>query len=52
VPDQHDVAQLLHFERADNVGDVGVEIDRGAGEMGALAEAGIGRRPQIVSAGL
>ena len=51
VPDQHDIAQVLHLEHADDIGDVGVEIDRRAGEMRALAEAGIGRRPQLMPGG-
>jgi hypothetical protein len=45
VPDQHDFAQILHLQHADDVGNVSVEIDRRSGEMGTLAQAGIGRRP-------
>ena len=51
VRDQHDVAQILHLEHADDVGNLGVEIDRRARGMGPLAKAGIGRRPQLMASG-
>ena len=50
MADQIDVAQVLEFQHAEDIGDVGLEIDVGPRQMGALAEPGIGRRDQPVAA--
>ncbi len=44
MADEADVAQVFVFDHVDDVGDVGVEIDRAARQVRALAEPGERRR--------
>jgi hypothetical protein len=48
---QRDAAQLLPFDEIGDVARVGRQIDRGRGEMAALAEAGQRRREHLVTEG-
>jgi hypothetical protein len=49
MADQDDVVEFLCVDRMDDVGDVGVEIDRRADQMGAIAQAGQGQREDLVA---
>jgi hypothetical protein len=46
MAEQHDVAQILIADHVQDVLDMGFQIDRGSGEMLALAQPRIGRRQQ------
>ena len=50
MADQIDAGEVLEREHAENIGDVGFEIDVGTRQMAALAEPGIGRRDQPMAA--
>src|SRR5207302_3860142 len=49
VADEHRALQTLVAQNADDVGDVGGEIDGRRGEVGALADAGERRREDLVA---
>jgi hypothetical protein len=48
VTDQHDIAQILELQNAKHVPDMGFEAVVRVRQMRALAQAGIGRRKEIV----
>jgi hypothetical protein len=49
VAEQHDVAEILEGDDAEDVLDMRIEIDRGTRQMRALAEPGVRRRDQAVA---
>src|SRR4051794_41285231 len=49
VADQDDVAQVLILDDVQHIGDMRLEVDRGNGEMRALAESGIAWRHQAMA---
>jgi hypothetical protein len=49
VADQHHVAQVLEVQHGQDVGDMRLEVELGTCEVAALAEAGVGRREELVT---
>ena len=49
VTDQDNVAEVFRKNNAENVGDVGFEVDLAVGEVSTLAKTGEGRRENFMS---
>jgi hypothetical protein len=49
VPEKHDVVEVLKFDEVHHVGDVGLQVHFGRGEVHALAETSEGNRISIVA---